>query len=93
MNELLNAEMGKEITISVEENPTTGYTWRAILDDQMMALEHKKYTRTGYSIGGGGVARFTFHPLMVGRTTLRLELRREWEVEPIQVRCFEIIIS
>jgi inhibitor of cysteine peptidase len=93
MTTLMRAEVGRDFTISMEENPTTGYTWKANHDENLLTLKESRYVRTTYLIGGGGIKEIVFIPLAAGRTAVTLELRRDWEDEPVRTRQIDVEIA
>jgi inhibitor of cysteine peptidase len=95
--ELVAADNGREIKIGVGEtiavtldaNPTTGYTWqRAPADDGILEQEgepeYVERTSGQQRVGAGGQQVLRFSAQESGTTELSLEYRRPWEenVEP-----------
>lgn len=79
-NKTFDAKIGDTIIITVRENPTTGYRWKlAQIDEETILMEDSKYR-----IDLGSAARtFTFKVGSLGKTKIRLHLKREWEKSPI----------
>ena len=96
----MNVSLGKEFTISLEANPTTGYTWEAICDAHFLKLKEKKFeplapkgSGSALPLGSPGKAVFTFIPIKTGQTTIKMIYQRPWEKTPTQEEVFTIIIN
>lgn len=74
-----HARVGDEITVVLEENPTTGYRWHAEVDAARLQLTGDQYQGPERPIGAGGTRRLTFRALQPGPARLRLVNRRSWE--------------
>jgi inhibitor of cysteine peptidase len=90
---VLQAEVGKELVITLDANPTTGHSWAASFDQEHLAMVGQEYRATSDRIGGGGKAEFTFRPIKQGRASLVLRYMRPWEREAVKVLTYEIVIS
>ena len=75
------ATVGVSFAISLDANPTTGYSWDLAtpLDSNVLDLLHHSYQRAGSGMGAGGTDIWTFEPLCAGFTTIVLRYRRPWE--------------
>lgn len=78
---------GNQITIVLEGNPSTGYTWEAKdLDASMFQQVGETEFKSGNPglVGAGGTLTLTFKALKSGSATLTLVYHRPWEtgVEP-----------
>jgi inhibitor of cysteine peptidase len=71
--------LGDEITVVLDENPTTGYRWHADVDTARLQLTDDQYQGADRPIGASGVRRLTFAPLQAGPARLHLVKRRSWE--------------
>lgn len=71
--------VGEQITVLLDENPTTGYRWHAEIDPIRVRLTEDQYEGPERPVGAGGTRRLTFAPLQPGRTRLHLVKRRSWE--------------
>ena len=73
------AHVGKEFTIELEANPTTGYSWEPQLDKNGVELVKSSYTPSKTSrLGGGGKQTFNFLPRKKGEVMIRMRYRRPW---------------
>ncbi len=77
--------LGEVFTVRLESNPTTGYSWTAEYDRDILELMTEGYERMSMAIGGGGQAIFIFLSLKRGRTTVTMRYRRPWEDEAIKM--------
>ncbi len=82
-------EPKQELVISLEGNPTTGFSWAVIdVDEAVLApIGEPEYAPTGTDstlVGGGGTYTLRFTAVAEGETTLELGYARSWEtgVEP-----------
>lgn len=82
--EQIVASVNVPFSITLESNPTTGYSWELAsrLDANVLELLHHSYQRGGSAgMGAGGSELWTFEPLCTGFTTIVLRYRRPWEPE------------
>jgi inhibitor of cysteine peptidase len=74
---------GGRLTLTLESNPTTGYSWALTeLDETVVIHTGDEYSMAESSegiVGGGGVEVWRFAAVGPGTTTLRLEYVRPWE--------------
>jgi len=75
--------------VSLKGNPTTGYTWAAIIAEEDAAILRQVGEPVYVSdsagdtiVGVGGTYTFTFEALAAGEAVLKLEYARPWESEP-----------
>jgi len=83
----IELEKGDVLVITLEANPTTGYTWDVVkpLDEQVMRQVGKiEFKPESDLIGAGGVQVIQFKIVNAGRVALKLVYHRPWEtdVEP-----------
>jgi inhibitor of cysteine peptidase len=72
-------KVGEKLTLNLESNPTTGYFWFAIFDENFLSLVSKDYVPTTNLIGAGGVERFIFIALKQGETSIKMLYSRNWK--------------
>lgn len=94
----IELKQGQVMAISLDSNPTTGYSWAAVdLDEAILRsegeAEFKSEGQPGV-VGAGGVETLRFKAVSAGRVTLKLAYRRSWEqnVEPIQTWSVSVIV-
>jgi inhibitor of cysteine peptidase len=96
----MNVSLGKEFTISLEANPSTGYTWEANYDADLLKLTDTRFEPSSpkgppsaQPLGSSGKAVFRFIPIKVGQTTVKMVYQRPWEKSPVQEEVFTVIIN
>lgn len=91
------AEIGDDITITLESNPTTGYSWqlKEPFRKDILELESANYDpdKTGL-VGSGGRELWTFVAIGEGVTSVTLIYKRPWEkgVKPAKEARFLIAV-
>lgn len=75
-NTTIQVEAGKEFTIVLESNPTTGYHWQIVgdLDGAVVEFVSQDYQSTSDPglVGGGGLDIWTFKAVGAGEATITL---------------------
>ena len=89
---------GQVLNITMEANPTTGYTWDVIEapDEQVMRqVGEIAFTPESDAIGAGGVQIIRFEVINEGRTSLTLVYHRPWEtdVEPLKTFSVQVVVQ
>ena len=74
-----SVRVGDEVTVVLDENPTTGYRWHADIDTARLQLTADHYEGPEHRIGAGGTRQLTFAPVQPGQSRLHLVKRRSWE--------------
>lgn len=85
---------GEKITITLEGNPTTGYSWEVSEIDAAVAelAGEPDYKSDSKMLGSGGVYTFTFKTTAPGTTNIKLIYHRSWEdAEPEKV--YEVTLN
>jgi predicted secreted protein len=94
-------EQGRILVVTLESNPTTGYRWEQV-ENQESILEQMgeaefKPSDTGEPplIGAGGWEIFRFKAISAGRMTLQLVYHRPWEegVEPVKTFSIQVVVN
>jgi len=91
--------VGKEFTIILEANPTTGYHWEIMgeLDQNVVKFVKTDYTSTSDPnlVGGGGLDIWTFKTVNAGETrvTLGYYPPSNDPVDPQQTTTFTVIVK
>lgn len=71
------------LTVTLEENPTTGYMWNHTFDKEgILELQNDDYTPTATSdkvVGSGGNHSWIFKGIAEGKTVLTFKYYRPWE--------------
>jgi predicted secreted protein len=96
----LEIEKGQILVVTLESNPSTGYQWELIEDNESVLKQigqaEFKSSATGDPLtGAGGWEIFRFNAISAGRMTLQLIYHRTWEegVEPVNTFSIEVIVN
>jgi inhibitor of cysteine peptidase len=91
---------GKEFSISLKSNPTTGYRWQLAkpADETMLKLVKSGYQADPHPagmVGVGGKEVWTFNAVNPGKTTLEFKYVRSWEKDkpPAQTAKYEVVVT
>lgn len=94
----ISLKAGESVSISLESNPTTGYSWQVVaIDESLLEMvgepEYQSDRKGGpLIVGAGGTERFTFKALSPGEATLTLGYARPWEADVPPIETFSIYI-
>lgn len=85
---------GQTLVITLEANPTTGYTWEAEEFDEHILRQagETKFQPQSSAIGAGGVQTLSFEAVNAGKTSLKLVYHRPWEKNVELLKNFSIQI-
>ncbi|MFX0042979.1 MAG: protease inhibitor I42 family protein [Candidatus Hodarchaeota archaeon] len=92
-NTLIEAYHMKEFSISLDSNPTTGYSWVPIFDKSFLELRGRSFKRDDQKFGSPSKEVFKFYPIRRGNTTLKMIYKRSWEEKGVKKVYFEIKIK
>ena len=84
------------VTIELKGNPSTGYTWEAVLSSENIVEISKdvKYLGAEGMVGAPSMFYFTVSSLSEGSTVLTLEYKRPWEeTEPLEKKVYNINVD
>ena len=90
---------GDKLTITLEENPTTGFVWMLKMGtENIVSLESDEYIPVQTSenvVGSGGNHVWIFKGISKGETVLTFKYYRPWEKEDtaIETRIFTVIVN
>jgi inhibitor of cysteine peptidase len=104
---LTDADNGKQIsmrpgeilTLTLESNPTTGYSWQVMeLDSAVLTQEgdpeYKQSSGAEGLVGAGGTETFRFKAVGSSETTLELGYMRPWEsVPPVETFTIQVDVE
>jgi predicted secreted protein/N-acetylneuraminic acid mutarotase len=92
-------ELGKLLVVTLESNPSTGYRWELIENDESVLkqfgqVEYKPSdTSDPPMVGAAGWEIFRFKAVSTGQMTLELVYHRTWEdVEPLKTFSVQVIV-
>ncbi|HUK84273.1 MAG TPA: protease inhibitor I42 family protein [Candidatus Acidoferrum sp.] len=83
----------KSFAISLESNPTTGYTWRAEYDSSFIDETKSSFTPISQATGSVGKEMFEFQTKRVGVTFITMRQSRSWETEIKKTLIFKVDIK
>ena len=82
-NTSISVRAGEELTIKLDENPTTGYQWSyTVSDESIVALSSDEYVTdsTAEDVeGAGGQRVLTFKAKSKGSAVIDMVYERSWE--------------
>jgi len=95
---LVDVAKGGTLIITLEGNPSTGFSWEALdLDTTMFEQVGDPIFSSSNPdlIGSGGTVALTFKTLQVGTATLNLVYHRSWEtgIDPIDTFSVKVIVK
>jgi predicted secreted protein len=82
----IEATVGDEIAISLEGNPTTGYTWNVLQPQNadILAFDDREYEAESDLAGAPGTEELTFEAVAPGEATIELGYFRPWEPDQVE---------
>lgn len=93
----VNLAVGGELTVTLESNITTGYSWTenaVISDGAVLQQTSHKYQPPAEAIPGrGGQEIWTFNALATGTATVSVEYKRPFEPNNPPANIFEITVT
>jgi len=90
----IEAPVGTNLIVRLEESPTTGYGWINKTDDDVLHLNNTEFSFASPDIvGGAGVRTFGFMVNKLGKSTLLLKRVRQWEGESSATEVFSVTIQ
>jgi inhibitor of cysteine peptidase len=95
-NTTISVTTGRFLVITLEGNPTTGYTWEVTepLDDQVLRqVGEIAFVPESDLIGAGGVQIATFEAVGAGEATIKLVYHRPWETEVEPLDTFTVNVT
>jgi inhibitor of cysteine peptidase len=86
----ISLSLGQILVVSLEANPTTGYTWEVDDIDVSMLnqLGEAQFQPESEAIGAGGTQTYYFRAIAEGQTDLSLAYLRPWEQRVTPLRTF-----
>jgi inhibitor of cysteine peptidase len=93
-NDGQNVQMsnGQQLVVTLEGNPTTGYTWEVDMIDQaiLKQIGEPEFKASSGALGAGGLMTLQFQAVSQGETPLRLVYHRPWEQDIAPEKTFEV---
>jgi inhibitor of cysteine peptidase len=88
---------GDTLEVSLEGNPSTGYTWEIVsgLDLLEQEVEPEFSAASQQVVGSSGIVRFEFKPVSTGETVLELVYLRPFErdLDPLQTFSVNLVVK
>lgn len=84
------------VTIELKGNPSTGYTWEAVLSSESIVEVSKdvKYLGAKGMVGAPSMFYFTVSSISEGNTVLSFEYKRSWETKtPLETKVYNISVD
>ena len=87
--------VGDMLQLMLAENPTTGYTWAIVTNDEdvLAPSGEPAYEVESEAIGAGGTKTFMFQALAPGTSVLQMVNARQWETAVVPAETFELTIQ
>ena len=79
--------------ITLDSNPTTGYSWQADYDEAYLVLVDRTFEPSSDAVGAGGVEIFTFRALKDGETKVTMVYKKAWKATSLKSQVFEVKIE
>jgi len=91
--QVVKVSINDTFDITLDSNPTTGYSWQAEYDEAYLVLVDRAFEPSSDAIGAGGVEVFTFQALKDGETKVTMTYKRAWEDTSLESQVFEVKIG
>jgi inhibitor of cysteine peptidase len=94
---IIETAVGKNFTITLDSNPTTGYNWQIVrqMDTGLVELVDSQYIAPKTDlVGSPGHEEWHFKAIREGKAIISFEYKRPWEKDesPVQTESFIVII-
>ena len=91
----VDLKTGDTFTVSLEGNPTTGYSWEvAGIEPAIVELVGEPdYKSDSNLIGSGGMFKFTFKTVAPGTSNVKLVYHRAWEEEIAPLYEYGVVVN
>jgi inhibitor of cysteine peptidase len=91
----INLYSGQTLVVSLEAQPSTGYTWEVVeLDELILRQEGDPEFQPSGGIGAPGMQIFRFETVSAGKTDLRMIYHQPWVagVEPLETFSIHVTV-
>jgi len=90
----IEVSQGETLTVLLEGNPTTGYTWELASEDLAILKQvgEPAFTPESGGVGSGGKVSLTFEAVAAGQAPLKLIYHRPFEPDEPPVQTFEVTV-
>jgi inhibitor of cysteine peptidase len=88
-------QVGQELEVTLEANPTTGYQWAVdgLIPTQLTMPGQPKFTASSNAMGAGGTQSWTFAAKHAGKGTLKLKYWRSFEATTPPIETFQVNVD
>jgi inhibitor of cysteine peptidase len=90
---VIQTRVNEEITIVIESNPSTGYSWQPQFNEERLELIGSDFVSESRTMGSGGVEVFRFLTKRAGKEEIKMSYKRQWEHKPVKEITYRIRIS
>ena len=92
---LIVLNIGQDLVISLEGNPSTGYTWEVAAVDESILRQvgEVEFEPESDLVGAPGEMILRFQAVEPGRTQLALVYWRPWEKEPLETYSITVNVA
>jgi inhibitor of cysteine peptidase len=84
---------GNMFEVILDSNASTGYSWVAHFDEDLLELIDQSYQVNSELIGAPGKEVFVFKALDTGRAQVDFSYQRPWENEPVKTETYRVTIT
>jgi len=83
---------GEKLVIELAGNPTTGYSWEAVLPDDSIVKQigQAEFTPESSKLGAGGTVVLNFQAVATGEQNLQLVYHRPFESDVAPIHSFTV---
>jgi len=90
-------EDGSDLYIEAKGNPTTGYEWKASLENEdvveLVVTEYQMDKSELEMVGVGGVYTFVYHAKTAGTARIVVSYARSWEIGAVKTAVFNVTVD
>jgi inhibitor of cysteine peptidase len=94
-NSNVRLRVGDTFVVTLEGNPTTGFTWEVASSDPaiLKPLGEAQFTPDTSALGSGGKVSLQFEAIGTGQTPLKLIYHRPFEVGAAPLKTYDLTVS
>lgn len=91
----IDAEIGDNLLVVLEENPSTGYTWEyEISNTNVISLKNEKTLHKAERPGAPATKQWTFNTIDKGCALIEFKLHRSWEdAQPVEEHYYAVNVK
>ena len=93
----ITLQKGQTLTVKLEANPTTGYTWEMVEPEGAILRQvgEPEFNADSDLLGAPGTLTLRFEAVQAGQIELRLVYHRPWEtgVEPLETFTVQVTVQ